>query len=238
VGDNLRFLKEAFADILRLVTAMRPATERRSRSAAMRSRWTSCARRCQGRGRLPGRGGPGGDHRQGHAPLRHPDLDERKLFDVNQAIENTLVVAKNEWKYVADVRLALASELPAVNGYPGEFNQIILNIVVNAAQAIAEVERPEGEKGVIDIATRRLGDEVEICIGDTGPGIPEEYRSRIFDPFFTTKEVGKGTGQGLAIVYAAVTKHDGTIDVTSELGKGTTFVIRLPAATGTPGLST
>jgi PAS domain S-box-containing protein len=237
VGDNLRFLKEAFSDLSGLIETYESGAEQeiaRRREDIdvdfLRQEVPKAVEACvEGVERVA-------TIVKAMRRFAHPDQDERRLFNVNQAIENTLVVAKNEWKYVADLRLDLAPELPSVKGYPGEFNQIILNIVVNAAHAIAEVKRPAGERGLISIATRRVGDEVEISIADTGSGIPEEHRGRIFDPFFTTKEVGKGTGQGLAIVYGAVTKHGGSIDFTTELGVGTTFTIRMPAAEGAPGL--
>jgi signal transduction histidine kinase len=113
---------------------------------------------------------------------------------------------------------------------PGEFNQVVLNLLVNAAHAIADVvEQGSGKKGKITISTRRKGDWVEVRMTDTGTGIPENIRERIFDPFFTTKEVGKGTGQGLAIAYSTVIdKHGGTLTFESEMGKGTIFCIRLP----------
>ena len=158
----------------------------------------------------------------------HPDRKEMAQSDLNQAIQSTLVIASNEYKYVADVELALG-ELPLVNCYAGEINQVVLNLIVNAAHAIADVVRGTDQKGRIRVATRVLDDQVEIAIGDTGKGIPVEVRSRIFDPFFTTKEVGKGTGQGLAIARSVVVdKHGGTLHFETEVGQGTTFYIRLP----------
>jgi signal transduction histidine kinase len=116
-----------------------------------------------------------------------------------------------------------------VNCYGGEINQVILNLIVNAAHAIGDVVKGTQAKGRIRVTTRVLDDQVEIAIGDTGKGIPVEVRSRIFDPFFTTKEVGKGTGQGLAIARSVVVdKHGGTLHFETELGQGTTFYIRLP----------
>jgi signal transduction histidine kinase len=109
--------------------------------------------------------------------------------------------------------------------------QVILNILVNAAHAIGDKlgENPEGQKGVITLTTRQDDKWVELRISDTGAGIPEEIRQRVFDPFFTTKQVGKGTGQGLAIAHDVITgKHKGTITLESEVGVGTTFIIRLP----------
>jgi signal transduction histidine kinase/HAMP domain-containing protein len=158
----------------------------------------------------------------------HPDQGEKKFVDLNQAIRSTLVVARNEYKYVAEVD-AQYGELPAVPCYLGEFNQVVLNLLVNASHAIADVVKDSGSLGKLTVRTRVDGDSVEISIGDTGTGIPEAARVRIFDPFFTTKEVGKGTGQGLAIARSViVNKHGGTLWFETECGKGTTFFIRLP----------
>jgi signal transduction histidine kinase len=160
----------------------------------------------------------------------HPDRKEMAQADLNQAIQSTLVIASNEYKYVADVDIALG-DVPLVNCYAGEINQVVLNLIVNAAHAIGDVVRGTDKKGRIRVATRVLDDQVEISIGDTGKGIPVEVRSRIFDPFFTTKEVGKGTGQGLAIARSVVVdKHGGTLHFETEVGQGTTFYIRLPIA--------
>jgi len=158
----------------------------------------------------------------------HPDRKEMTQVDINQAIKSTLVIATNEYKYVADVETAFG-DIPQVNCYAGEINQVVLNLVVNAAHAIGDVVKGTQNKGRIRVATRVLDDQVEISIADSGKGIPVEVRSRIFDPFFTTKEVGKGTGQGLAIARAVVVdKHGGTLHFETEVGVGTTFYIRLP----------
>jgi signal transduction histidine kinase len=160
----------------------------------------------------------------------HPGPAEKTAMDLRRAIETTLLVYRNEWKYVADVITEFDDTLPPVQCVAGELNQIVLNLITNAAQAIAPVvESSSGQKGKITVRTRRDGDWAVIQVADTGAGIPEEAKSRIFDPFFTTKPVGKGTGQGLAIVHnAVVTRHGGTIDFETERGKGTTFTVRLP----------
>jgi len=162
----------------------------------------------------------------------HPGVEEKTSIDINAAIQSTVTVSRNEWKYVAELEVDLDPDLLLVPCFPGDFNQVILNIVVNAAHAIRDASELEGaDKGLIQIATRRKGDWVQISISDTGTGMPDEVRSRIFDPFFTTKKVGQGTGQGLAIAYSVVVdKHSGSIEVESQMGKGTTFVIRLPMA--------
>lgn len=160
----------------------------------------------------------------------HPGGKEKTAADLNKAIESTTTVARNEWKYVADLKLELAPGLPFVPCFLGEFNQAILNLVINAAHAIGEtVKQRPGTKGQITLQTRQAGDQVEVRVSDTGPGIAEMHRPRIFEPFFTTKEVGKGTGQGLTLVYNTIVKqHGGTATFETEMGKGTTFVIRLP----------
>ena len=163
----------------------------------------------------------------------HPGGEERQEVDLNRAIESTVTVARNEWKYVAEVVMDLDPGLPLVPCLPGEINQVILNVLVNAAHAIADVVGDGvDQKGTIRISSRRAGDWVEIRVRDTGTGIPEEIRARVFDPFFTTKEVGKGTGQGLAIAHTVVAKkHGGTITFETAAGQGTTFIIRLPLTT-------
>jgi two-component system sensor histidine kinase/response regulator len=167
----------------------------------------------------------------------HPDKAQRSLADLNQAIRSTLVIANNEYKYVAELDAHFA-DLPPVPCYLGEINQVVLNLLVNASHAISDVVKDSGRRGKITVRTRLDGNEVEISIGDTGTGIPDAARDKIFDPFFTTKVVGKGTGQGLAIAHSViVNKHGGTLRFETECGKGTTFFIRLPIAVRAEGLS-
>lgn len=161
----------------------------------------------------------------------HPGSKEKMAINLNTIIQTTITVATNEWKYVAEVETDLDPDLHSIPCLSDELGQVILNMVVNAAHAIAEQlgGNLEGRKGKITLVTRQDEEWVELRISDTGAGIPEAIRARIFDPFFTTKEVGKGTGQGLAIVHdVVVDKHQGTISVESEVGVGTTFIIRLP----------
>jgi signal transduction histidine kinase len=158
----------------------------------------------------------------------HPDQAQKTLADLNQAIRTTLVVAHNEYKFVAEIDTQF-DELPLVQCHLGEINQVILNLLVNASHAISDVVKESGGLGKITVRTRLDADEVEISIGDTGTGIPEAARDKIFDPFFTTKEVGRGTGQGLAVARSViVNKHGGTLRFETGCGKGTTFFIRLP----------
>ncbi|BBO82907.1 hypothetical protein DSCO28_34730 [Desulfosarcina ovata subsp. sediminis] len=160
----------------------------------------------------------------------HPGSDRKSPVDLNEALESTVTVARNEWKYVADLEVDLDPELPLVRCLPGEMNQVFLNLLINAAHAIGD-NNNNGEtgKGRIRISTRKNGQTVQIRIADNGGGIPESIRERVFDPFFTTKAVGRGTGQGLAIAHTVITeKHDGTIHFESRQGKGTVFIIDLP----------
>ena len=162
----------------------------------------------------------------------HPGQKEKTPANINEAIQNTITVARNEWKYVAQMEMDLAADLPLVPCLINDFNQVVLNLVVNAAHAIGSVVQG-GAQGKITIATRACSGYVEVRVQDTGSGIPVEVRDRIFDPFFTTKEVGKGTGQGLAIARSVVVdKHGGTIHFETEIGKGTAFVVRLPIDDG------
>lgn len=150
----------------------------------------------------------------------HPGEDEQKVSDINKSLDSTLNIVWNELKYKATVTKDYGA-LPLVQCYPQQLNQVFMNILVNAAQAI-------DEKGEIKITTSSENEQVMITISDTGSGIPKESLSKIFDPFFTTKEVGKGTGLGLNVAYNIIEKHNGTIEVESRLGSGTTFSIRLP----------
>lgn len=158
----------------------------------------------------------------------HPGSDQKEVVNINEAIESTLTVCRNEWKYDAELITDFDPALTAVPCFVGEFNQVILNIVVNAAHAIHDHRGDSEALGTINVTTRQQEQFAEIIIKDNGAGMPEEVRRRIFEPFYTTKGVGKGSGQGLAIAYAVIVdKHHGTIEVDSEPGKGTTFTIRL-----------
>ncbi len=245
VGDNTRFLRDAFADLQALLVKYAALLDA-ARAARVTKDLVAEVERATRALEL--------DYLSAEIPkaiqqslegvervanivramkdFSHPNADERQETDLNRAIENTVTVARNEWKYVADVQMELAPDLPRVVCLPGEINQVILNVLVNAAHAIADVVHGgEKGKGTITISTRHDGDWVEIRIRDTGTGIPEPIRARIFEPFFTTKEVGRGTGQGLAIAHQVVVeKHHGTITFETAVGQGTTFIIRLPLA--------
>ena len=177
----------------------------------------------------------------------HPGSDQKQLVNINRLIESTVTVSTNEWKYVATVETEFDADLPLIPCLPGEFNQVVLNIIVNAAHALEEsVTSGRRDKGLIKITTKRSPEYAVVSIHDNGCGIQPEIINRIFDPFFTTKEVGKGTGQGLAIARSVVVdKHNGKLEVESSVGVGTTFKILLPlkehahalkSTTGTTGV--
>ena len=245
VGDNMQFLRNSFKDMLELIGSyqqLKVAAER-----ACLSEDVQVVEQAEKRADL--------DYLQGEIPraleqsaegvqrvarivlamkeFSHPDVgQDMTMVDLNRALQNTIVVACNEWKYVAEVCEELEPGLPLVRGLQGELNQVFLNLIVNAAQAIAEKHAGTDGKGRIIIGTRALEGAVEIRIADNGIGIPEKNRSHIFHLFFTTKGVGKGTGQGLAMAYQTVTKkHGGSLTFETEPGKGTTFIIRLPMET-------
>jgi PAS domain S-box-containing protein len=158
----------------------------------------------------------------------HPDRRDMIATDLNQAIRSTLTIARSEYRSVADVETELG-DIPLVTCHPGDVNQAILNIVVNAAHAIGDIVRGTEQRGLIHVGTHVEGETVVITIRDSGGGIPDSIATQIFDPFFTTKEVGKGTGQGLAIARSVIhEKHGGELSFVSDHGKGTSFFIRLP----------
>jgi signal transduction histidine kinase len=160
----------------------------------------------------------------------HPDNQAKGDVDVNRAVRTTLNMARNEYKEVAELETDFA-DVPPVRCFPGDVNQVMLNLVLNAAHAIADVVAGTGRRGRITVRTRAIGDYVEISIGDTGAGIPESVRARIFEPFVTTKEVGRGAGQGLALSRGIVVeKLKGSLHFETETGQGTTFFVRLPVS--------
>ena len=157
----------------------------------------------------------------------HPGGSDKELANINEAIETTITLSRNEWKYDAEIELDLSPELPEIPCHAGELSQVWLNLIVNAAQAIRA--KSSDSQGRIRISTTPRERSVEVAVIDNGIGIPDAIRDQIFEPFFTTKEVGEGSGQGLAICRdIIVERHGGEVYVTSEEGLGTGFVIRLP----------
>ncbi len=247
VGDNIQFLHEAMGDMVRLVTAYEEiCAKARTQSidpaaldavAALRQEidWdflqeevpAAIAQALEGRNRVA-------EIVRAMKEFAHPGDETLTPIDLNHAIENTLAVSRSEWKLIASVETQLQADLPAVPCFPGSFNQVLLNLVVNAAHAIQDCHTDgASKKGCITIATAVVGNAVELRVQDTGCGIPEEQVSRIFEPFFTTKDIGKGTGQGLALTHSVIVERmGGSIEVESAVGEGTTFILKLPLRPG------
>ena len=245
VGDNAKFLKDAFSDIdelLELYQDLSQANEANDHSVELVKKikaQTESADLDFVREEVPlaiDQAIAGADRVasivRAMKEFSHPGLTERSAFDVNSAIESTISVSRNEWKYVAEIETELSPSLPHAMGFPGDLNQAFLNMIVNAAHAIEKrLESESDHKGIIRVKTRCIDTWIEISISDNGTGIAKEDQQRIFDPFFTTKPVGKGTGQGLSITHSVIVeKHGGDIDVQSTPGEGTTFTFRIPKA--------
>jgi two-component system, NtrC family, sensor kinase len=245
VGDNLAFLRRAFSALVEIVQAL-PALVEVAKLAGIEQADTMETR--MKRLKLPFvvKEVPKAIEQSLEGVARvssivsamkefsHPSGGEFSNVDLNEAIKTTVTVARNEWKYVADLELELDPTLPQVACMRDEVNQVVLNLVVNAAHAIADVNDGGAKgRGKITVRTRLEGAFAAIDVADTGGGIPEAVRGRIFDPFFTTKAVGRGTGQGLAIARTVIVdKHKGKLAFETELGRGTTFQVRLPLVGG------
>ena len=242
IGDNTRFVQDAFGDITRLVAeydklftaaeagAVTPEVLGAVKAAAAAADMAylsaeipkAIQQSLDGVSRVT-------NIVRAMKEFSHPGTTEKTAVDLAKTIQSTITVASNEWKYVAELVTEFDPALPPVSCLPGEFNQVVLNLIVNASHAIADVVGESGTKGTITVSARRDGEWAEVRIRDTGTGIPEKARAKVFDPFFTTKGVGKGTGQGLAIAHnVIVEKHGGTLAFETETGKGTVFIIRIP----------
>ncbi len=226
LNDSVSFLREGVQELFEYIDALRaslpqPSPPDENVEELRQDMPPALARLAEGMGRIA-------EIVRSMKDFSHADQEEVSPVDLNRSIQSTLVVARSEYKHVADVDTQLG-ELPKVTCHGGQINQVLLNLIVNAAHAIADKVGDSGERGRITVRSRAEADHVVIEVEDTGGGIPEHIRARIFDPFFTTKQVGRGTGQGLAVVRSVVVKgHGGTVDFTTESGKGTTFVVRLP----------
>jgi PAS domain S-box-containing protein len=161
-----------------------------------------------------------------------PDGERLVPADLKSLIESSVMVAASEWRHVADLELRLSPDLPPVPCLSRELSQVLLDLVSNAAHAVADAVGTSGIKGKISIGADHDASHVVLRVSDTGTGIPEHARGKVFHPFFTTKEAGKGSGQSLSMAYdCIVERHHGSIDFETQLGVGTTFVIRLPLNT-------
>ena len=160
----------------------------------------------------------------------HTGGGEREEVDLSEALDATITVAQHQIKEIADVQTYYQPDLPRVECYCDELNQVFLNLIVNATHAIRDAStQGTRHRGKLTIRTRQIDQDVQIEIQDNGSGIPLDVRDRVFDPFFTTKQVGEGTGQGLTICHEIVVqKHHGTIWFDTEIDKGTTFFVRIP----------
>lgn len=245
IGDNLHFAQTGIADLLKLLDMFRAELEAAREQPPGEQQFAALAQAEQDldfeytREALPTaieRSLTGVERVtkivRAMKSFAHPDGDRLTPTDLRSLIESTVMVATNEWKYVANVELEIDPQLPPVPCIGGELNQVILNLIVNASHAIADVVGSSGDKGTIRISAASEGSHATIRVCDSGSGIPEHARGRVFEPFFTTKELGKGPGQGLAMAYNCIVKrHRGSIQFETELGRGTTFVIRLPLQT-------
>ena len=246
ITDNTRFLTDAFTQLAKVLTAYREHAAKHPECSTMLSDVAVVEKDCEieyltgeiprtleqsleGLGRISRIVGS-------LKEFSHPKASEKNGADLNKAVETTVSVSRHEWKYVADIVTELDPKLPQVECVLDEFNQALLNLVINASHAIGDAIKLGGLKhGKITIRTRQEPGWAIIEVEDTGTGIPVEVRDRIFDPFFTTKGPGRGTGQGLAIVQAVIVKgHNGKVEFTTEIGKGTTFRILLPITTVHP----
>jgi len=246
VGDNTRFFQDAYEDLIQIIRAYENLIDKAKSDALTGELITAAEKRIQdldlayledeipvalehtlkGVGRIT-------KIVQAMKIFSHPGMISKEPTDVNKEIEKTITISRNEWKYVAQMETDFDPNLPAVPCFRAELNQVILNMIVNAGHAIAEANaNASSERGIIRIHTYHENNWVKIRISDTGAGIPQEIRHKIFDLFFTTKEPGKGTGQGLAISHSVIVeKHKGTLDLESQEGQGTTFIIGLPLGT-------
>jgi signal transduction histidine kinase len=236
VGDNLRFLAEAFDDLTGILAAYRAGDPEAAAAAEAMADIEflaaevpeALAQTLDGVDRVAG-------IVRAMKAFGHPGDEEKAPADLNEAVRNTLVVASSETKYVARVVTDLGG-LPPVWCHLGDINQVLLNLIVNAAHAVSAAVGATGELGTITVRTRAEGDEAVIEVVDTGCGILPEIAHRVFEPFFTTKHAGSGTGQGLALAYSLVVdRHGGSITFASRSGEGTTFTVRLPVDSNQAG---
>ena len=242
VMDNTRFLAEAFADLAAVLAAADALADavRAGGPASGPLTGFDAARRSADvdylLGEIPSAIGQSLDGLRQVATIvramkdfSHPGGGELAPTDLRPLLETSVVISRNETKYVADVHTQVDDGLDAVPCLEGPLKQVVLNLLVNAAHAIRDRTATDGGRGRIDVRARRVGDVARIEVADTGTGIPESARDKVFDLFFTTKEVGRGTGQGLALAHRVVVdEHGGRIGFDTALGVGTTFWIELP----------
>ena len=240
IGDNLQFISDSFTAIDTLLKHYATLHEAALAADVLGSETQNVADAIEAaeldflREELPGAIGQSLSGIQQVARIAsamktfaHRGATEKEMADINQAIELTAAICRNEWKYDADLELSLDTALPKITCHIGELSQVWLNLIVNAAHAVKA--KPDLPRGLITINTSSRNGMVEITVADNGTGIPNDVRERVFEPFFSTKEAGKGSGQGLAICHNIVTEqHGGEIELWSNVGEGTRFIVRLP----------
>ncbi len=246
VGDNTRFFQDAFDDLLQIIKEYEQLLETARTRPLTAEAIAAVEERIEEfdldylRDEIPVAIGHTlkGVERiarivQAMKIFAHPGMADQEPTDINAEIEKTITITRNEWKYVADLETDFDASLPPVPCFRAELNQVILNMIVNAAHAITDANGGDSaKKGLIRIRTVHGQNQARIYISDTGAGIPAEIQHKIFDLFFTTKEPGRGTGQGLAIAHSVIVeKHGGTLDLKSRPGRGATFIIGLPLQT-------
>jgi PAS domain S-box-containing protein len=243
IGTNIEFFSNAYTDTIQFITGLRTASlewpeeiRNQMTEALKQLDWeylkseipTAVAESKDGIDRIS-------SLLSAMKRFSHPGSTKMVSTDLHEIIDTALTVSRNEWKYVAEIVTAYGGDVPKIPLLVDQMGQVVLNMVVNASHAIQEKRTKNGnqEMGVITISTRLAGEEVELTFQDNGNGIAAPIIKKVFDPFFTTKEVGKGTGQGLAICHDVITKkHHGKLLVTSKEGTGTTFTIILPMTEG------
>jgi len=244
VGDNLRFVGEVVTELAEVLEAAHVLSASAVAHAATQdaaARFDTAAAAADVTNLVEDAKAAVGESLDGIAQVArivrsmkefsHPGSAAKTMNDLNRALENTLTVCRNVWKHVATIEKTFDPSLPPVQCHGGEMNQVFLNLIVNAAHAIEASGKVF--PGRITITTSHGGGMAEIRVADSGTGVPDAIKDHIFDPFFTTKEVGKGTGQGLAICRdVVVTKHRGTIDIGGKAGEGAIFIVRIPLEDG------
>lgn len=239
IGDNLKFLEGAFQDleptlttlsgVLATPAALATSPELRSNFAKSDYEYlkseipSALTQSLHGLERVA-------KIIQAMKEFSHPGREAKQAVDVRKLIESTLTISVNEWKYSTEIQTTFADDMPMIPVIPGALNQAMLNLIINSVHAIEDINKKlQRERGKIEVATRLHGKHALIQISDNGGGIPTDIQHRVFEPFFTTKDVGRGTGQGLAIARSIIVdKHGGELDFVSKEGEGTIFTIRLP----------
>lgn len=245
IGDNVRFLDEAFQSLFSLIGEYRREFSEGEDLAVVRERLQGVEAAADLEyllADIPDALRQSIDGVEGIAAIvkamkefGQPGVSERSLVDINEKIESTLIVARSQYKKVAEI-VSKLGPVPSFECHGGELAQVLLNLLMNATQAIRDKLKDSGELGTITISSGTDGDYAVVEISDTGVGISEDIQDRVFDPFFTTREVGEGVGHGLAIARTTVVdKHGGSLTFETS-PEGTTFFVRLPlvGAAATP----